>query len=101
MAVEKLMSATVNLSEPFQPSDAEVVLAREASRALANLAGHDRAVRVEATETAAGRTESFELPPAAVRLLVDMLAQIAAGNAVSIVPVHAELTTQQAADMLN
>jgi excisionase family DNA binding protein len=101
MALEKPMSATLSLSEPFQPSDAEVILAREASRALANLAGQDRAVRVEATETAAGRTESFEIPPAAVRLLVDMLAQIAAGNAVSIVPVHAELTTQQAADILN
>ena len=58
-------------------------------------------VQVEATETKAGRTESFELPPAAVRLLVDMLGQIAAGNAVSVVPVHAELTTQQAAGMLN
>jgi hypothetical protein len=51
------MSATLGLSEPFQPSDAEVILAREASRALANLAGQDRAVRVEATETAAKRRE--------------------------------------------
>jgi excisionase family DNA binding protein len=101
LVLENVMSAALTLSEPFQPSDAEVILAREASRALSHLAGHDRTVRVEATETEAGRTESFELPPAAVRLLLDILGEIAAGNAVSVVPVHAELTTQQAADMLN
>ena len=50
------MSASLSLSEPFQPSDAEVILAREAGRALANLAGQDRAVRVEATGRS-GRAE--------------------------------------------
>ena len=32
---------------------------------------------------------------------MDVPAQIANGNAVAVAPVHAELTTQQAADMLN
>ena len=44
---------------------------------------------------------TFILPRAALDLLRNLLAEIAKGNAVTIVPVHAELTTQAAADMLN
>ena len=34
-------------------------------------------------------------------LLTDLLTQIAQGNAVTLIPIHAELTTQEAANFLN
>jgi excisionase family DNA binding protein len=42
----------------------------------------------------------IELPTSALCLLMDILAEQADGNAVKVVPVHAELTTQEAADLL-
>lgn len=42
-----------------------------------------------------------ELPTSALQLLMEILSELADGNAVKVVPVHAELTTQEAADMLN
>ena len=95
------MSAALPSSEPVQPSAAEVILAQQASRALSRGAEQARTIRVVATVTADGRTDKIELPSVAVRLVLDMMGQIADGHAVSIVPVHAELTTQQAADLLN
>lgn len=41
------------------------------------------------------------LPRQALALLRDLLVEMAQGNAVTIVPTHAELTTQEAANILN
>ncbi|MFE9659571.1 helix-turn-helix domain-containing protein [Streptomyces sp. NPDC005955] len=48
-----------------------------------------------------GSAEPLSLPREAVELLATLLAHLGAGRGVSIVPQHAELTTQQAADLLN
>ena len=81
-------------SNPVVPTVDEASLARRSSRQLARFADRRLSVRVPGTE------ERVELPASAVRLLVDLLAEMAEGNAVTLVPIHAELTTQQAADLL-
>ncbi len=48
-----------------------------------------------------GPDVSVAVPREAFELFLEILGQMANGNAVTIVPVHAELTTQEAADMLN
>jgi excisionase family DNA binding protein len=45
--------------------------------------------------------EALTLPREAVELLAALLAHLGAGRSVSVVPHNAELTTQQAADLLN
>ena len=84
----------IAINPPVQPTEADVELARESSRALGPHAQHSLRVQIE------GRAESIEIPAPAVRMLVDLLVEMAAGNAVTLIPVHAELTTQQAAEIL-
>lgn len=45
--------------------------------------------------------QSFTIPTKALELLSVILSSMAEGKAISLVPSNAELTTQQAADMLN
>src|SRR3972149_2034125 len=84
-------------SPPSLPSEEEVKLARESSRLLAAFVGRGKAARLKVVIG----NEEITVPVAALRLLVDILAQMAEGNAVTIMPIHVELTTQEAADFLN
>jgi excisionase family DNA binding protein len=60
---------------------------------------HDRqAVRLVVED---GSREPLTVPRGAVELLAVILAHMADGEGVSVVPAHAELTSQQAADMLS
>jgi excisionase family DNA binding protein len=83
------------------PVEREVQAAAEGQRALAAfLTTRQEAQQIQIFDDK-NQAHRVELPTSALRLLVDILAELAQGNAVRVVPVHAELTTQEAADMLN
>ncbi len=48
-----------------------------------------------------GPAESIVVPLSALRLLKDILGEMAKGNSIALLPLQAELTTQQVADLLN
>lgn len=83
------------------PMAEEVALARQSGRTLsAYLQTHSETQEIKIFDDK-GIAHPVRIPMSALRLLVEMLTAIGEGNAVSIIPVHAELTTQEAADALN
>ena len=80
------------------PSAEIASLARDSATALSRLLRDhpegDRAqIRLDG--------EDLILPRSALDLLRKLLAEMAQGNAVTLMPVHAEVTTQEAANLLN
>lgn len=84
--------------ETVVPTEADALLARESSRQLAvqKLGDH---VRIQLID--GGEPKTVAVPPSALRLFLHVLTEMSQGNAVTLIPTHAELTTQQAADLLN
>lgn len=83
------------------PTAEEVAIARESGRVLsAFLQTRADTQQIEIFDDK-GASHPVNVPVSALRLLVDVLTEIGEGNAVSIIPIHAELTTQDAADVLN
>lgn len=82
------------------PSEAEAGVAKETSRLLATHLKKNAPMKLQILDGGKGQ-DTVKLPAAAAALLLRILEEMARGNAVTIIPVHAELTTQEAADMLN
>ncbi len=92
---------TATPSKTTLPVAREVQAAVQGQRALAAfLATRFETQRIQIFDEK-NQAHQVELPTSALRLLVDILAELAGGNAVKVVPIHAELTTQEAADLLN
>lgn len=83
-----------DVREPVIPSESDVDLARKMMPHFKRN-GDSKKVNVRV-----GSGEQIELPEVAVELLVRILGQLAAGNAVTLMPIHKALTTQEAADIL-
>jgi len=90
-------SSAVKLPTPEVTEEAKAAL--RAFSALPRRRTPSRTVQVR--PDGEGRPISATVPREAFELFLEILGQMANGNTVKVVPVHAELTTQQAADLLN
>jgi excisionase family DNA binding protein len=87
-------------AEPTALAPAEAATAAEAARALAGVIHSEASPNITIIPDREPSSR-ITVPLPAFHLLVDILAQLANGNAVKVVPIGAELTTQQAANLLN
>ena len=81
------------------PTQQDIEQAKETSRQLSKYYNVDHVQM--SIEGPIGEKESFVLPGMAIQILLDILANISRGNPVSVIPHKTELTTQQAANILN
>ncbi|MEE3623272.1 helix-turn-helix domain-containing protein [Nitrospirillum sp. BR 11752] len=88
------MTALLERNDTIVPSDEDTKLATESSRILSRHV--DRELRVQLDDG-----QALPLPRALRELITHLLVEISQGNAVTVIPVHAEMTTQEAADFLN
>ncbi len=96
-----MQTSAMNDSSAIAPSPRDKEVALESSRKLAEIL-HGRKPTFELRARSGGnREESVSIPAAAVRLIATMLSEMAKGNALTVLSVHEEITTQEAADILN
>lgn len=86
--------------EILLPTDKDISLAEASSRQLSAYIRSTAEPTIQLIKKGKNN-ETILLPASALKLLIVILSQMAHGNAVTILPVHAELTTQEAADLLN
>lgn len=93
------------------PTESESRLALESSRRLGSLLadvlvpgdgnGSNRTAEIVVRVDGKPAGEPLKVPASVLRLLGSILDEMAQGNAMTLTPIHAELTTKQAADLLN
>lgn len=100
-----MAALAIKFDDVHEPSAEEIDAARIAARQLSRVEKGvavsfklERPVEADALREAA---DAISVPASIFRIFVDVLKEIGNGNTVAVVPVTAELTTQQAADLLN
>jgi excisionase family DNA binding protein len=81
-------------------SEHEMELARVAQRCIMEALDHSRAVSITLT-TETGLHPSIEVPPAALKLIGQLLGAMSEGKTVVLMPDQQEFTTVEAANYLN
>ena len=91
----------MSLLQEKLPTAEESYLARSCSQGLSavlDTRGDSQEISLTDRE---GVAHKVSVPVSALRMMVELLTQLGEGNMVKLVPIHAELTTQEAADLLN
>ncbi|MCH8552995.1 MAG: excisionase family DNA-binding protein [Natronospirillum sp.] len=81
------------------PNQSEVEQAKQSSRTLSKYTDADRVQLSLRGDN--GEADDLILPGHVLQILLDVLSEMSRGNAVSVVPYHQELSTQEAANLLN
>jgi excisionase family DNA binding protein len=83
------------------PTTEEIIQSfRELEEELSNLAQSEDRIHEAPLLVAPDGTASLAIPPSVFRMLRFVVHHMARGDAISLMPVHMQLTTQEAADLL-
>jgi len=93
------MATLAHAHRQSAPTAQDASLARISGQRLSRYARRKKPLSLRVAE--AGQEQPIELPAGAVALLMDVLEAMAAGRGVTIIPENAELTTVEAASILN
>ena len=93
------MTALAHPHRHSAPSAQDASVARVSGQSLSRFARQHKPLLLKLTE--AGQEQPIELPAGAVAVLMDVLEAMAASRGVTIIPENAELTTVEAAGILN
>ncbi|WP_244832200.1 excisionase family DNA-binding protein [Caballeronia sp. TF1N1] len=96
------MTTTNRIREVSPPpmSQSDLEMARVAQRCIMEALDHSRAAAITLT-TDTGEHPFIDVPPAALKLIGQLLGAMSEGRAISVVPSQKEFTTVEAAHFLN
>jgi len=93
------MAALAHSHRHSAPTAQDASLARDSVQNLSPFARRQNPLSLKVKE--AGQEQPIDLPAGAVAVLMEVLEAMAAGRGVTIIPENAELTTVEAASILN
>jgi excisionase family DNA binding protein len=100
-----MAALAIKMDDVHEPSaeeiDAARIAARQLSRVQKGVTVSFKLERSADSEADGDAAEPISVPANIFRIFIDVLKEVGNGNTVAVVPVTAELTTQQAADLLN
>lgn len=95
------MSLAFGEEDAVMPTPHDIEAALRSSKELASLLPKMGEKDVQFIVRKGKQEFILAIPAGAVRLLLNILTQMSEGNAVTLIPINAELTTQEAADLLH